>query len=517
MHLGAVAAATPDKAAVIMAGTGQTVTYRELDAASNRLAHALRKAGLRAGDHIALMLENCQEFFAIAWAAQRSGLYFTAISTRLQVDEVAYIIDNCEAKVFFSSASYAKVATAAADRCPGSLVKIAVGEDIAGFSRYTEVVAGQPSTPLEDETEGMPMLYSSGTTGRPKGIKRPVTGIEMGGDPRFVALAAYFQLDSTTTYLSPAPLYHAAPLGFCMSMLRLGSTLVVMDRFDPEGFLAAVEHFHITNAQVVPTMFIRMLKLPQEVREKYDLSSLRGVIHAAAPCPVEVKRAIIEWWGPILWEYYAGTENNGMVACDTPGWLAHPGTVGSAVSGEPHVLDDAGNELPPGVPGTVYFGGGSEFEYHGDPDKTESSRDPQGRGWSTLGDVGYLDEDGYLYLTDRLAHMIISGGVNIYPQEAENILALHPKVTDVAIIGVPDAEMGEAVKAIVQPASMDDASPELAEELIAYCRDRLAHYKCPQSVDFRTELPRLPTGKLQKRLLRDEYAAAGSILGGKTG
>ncbi|GAA1720990.1 acyl-CoA synthetase [Fodinicola feengrottensis] len=506
MHLGAMAAATPDKAAVIMAGTGQTVTYGELNAASNKLAHALREAGLRQGDHIALMVENRLEFFTLAWAAQRSGLYYTAISTRLQVDEVAYIIDNCEAKVFVSSAPHAQVAVAAADRCPGLVLTVDLDASIEGFTPYQEVVSGHPETSLPDEIEGMPMLYSSGTTGRPKGIKRPITGLEMGGDPRFVALAMFFGLDNTTTYLSPAPLYHAAPLGFCMAMLRLGSTLVVMDRFDPEAFLAVVEHYRITNGQVVPTMFIRMLKLSQSVRDKYDLSSLRGVIHAAAPCPIDVKRAIIDWWGPILWEYYAGTENNGMVACDSAEWLAHPGTVGSAKVGEPHILDDNGEELPPGRPGTVYFGGGAEFEYHGDPEKTAASRDPRGRGWSTLGDIGYLDDDGFLYLTDRLAHMIISGGVNIYPQEAENILALHPKVADVAIIGVPDEEMGEVVKAVVQPASMVDAGPELAEELIAYCRDRLAHYKCPRSVDFRPDLPRLPTGKLQKRLLRDEYA-----------
>ncbi|WP_163508469.1 AMP-binding protein [Fodinicola acaciae] len=506
MYVGAIAAATPDKPAVIMAGTGESLTYGQLDRASNRLAHALFVAGLRPGDHIAFMVENRPEFYVLAWAAQRSGLYFTAISTRLKVDEVAYIIDNCEAKVFFTTPSYATVATEAARRCAGLNVKICLDEAVADFTPYDEFVEPWPQTPIERELEGSPMLYSSGTTGRPKGIKRQLTGLGMGQDERVLTLAVFFGLNDKSVYLSPAPLYHAAPLGFTMSMLRVGTTIILMDRFEPQTYLSLIERYRVTNSQVVPTMFIRLLKLPPEVREKYDVSSLRTVIHAAAPCPVEVKRAMIDWWGPILFEYYAGTENNGMVACTSEEWLAHPGTVGRPLVGEPHILDDNGDQVPVGTAGTIYFANGTEFEYHGDPEKTASSRDPRGRGWSTLGDVGYLDEDGFLYLTDRRAHMIISGGVNVYPQEAENVLAMHPKVTDVAVIGVPDSEMGESVKAVVQPVSMADAGPELAAELIAYCRERLAHYKCPLSVDFRPELPRLPTGKLQKRLLRDEYA-----------
>ncbi|MEU8275361.1 acyl-CoA synthetase [Microbispora bryophytorum] len=506
MHPGAIAAVTPDKPAVIMAGSGRVITFRELDEESNRLAHLLRAAGLKPGDHIAFMLENHPLFLVIAWAAHRSGLYYTAISSRLQADELTYIVDNCGARVFISSAKLAGVASAVTEATPGVELRLMVDGLAPGFASYEEAVAGRPVTPLDDECQGADMLYSSGTTGRPKGVKPPLSRAPLEAPGALVQLIQFlFAPSADSVYLSPAPLYHAAPLRFSMSFQRLGATVVVMERFDPEEALALVERHRVTHAQWVPTMFVKMLKLPEEVRRRYDLSSLGCAVHAAAPCPVEVKERMMEWWGPIVHEYYAGTEGNCFLYAGPEDWLAHKGTVGRPLLGVTHVLDDDGAELPPGEHGTVYFSDGPKFEYHGDPGKTASVRDPKGRGWTTLGDIGYVDEDGFLYLTDRRSYMIISGGVNIYPQEAENVLAMHPKVADVAVFGVPDPEMGEQVKAVVQPADPAGAGPALEAELIAYCRERLAHYKCPKSVDFRDELPRHPTGKLYKRLLRDEY------------
>ncbi|MFB4314368.1 acyl-CoA synthetase [Actinomadura sp. 21ATH] len=506
MHLGQIAERTPGKPAVIMAGSGRVITYRELNEESNRLAQLLHAEGLRPGDHIAFMLENHPLFLAIAWAAQRSGLYYTAISSRLQADELAYIVDNCGAKAFIASAAVAGPAEAITGRTPNVGLRLMLDGTAPGFRSYEQEVARHPATPIENECEGMDMLYSSGTTGRPKGIKPKISLAPMGEQgPLFQLLSLLFQPDENSVYLSPAPLYHAAPLRYCINFIRFGATIVVMERFDPEQALAAIEKHGVTHSQWVPTMFIRMLKLPEETRAKYDLSSLRCAVHAAAPCPIPVKEQMISWWGPVLHEYYAGTEGNCFVYTNSDDWLAHKGTVGRPLLGRIHVCGEDGAELPPGESGTLYFGEGPEFEYHGDPAKTEASRDPWGHGWTTLGDVGYVDEDGFLYLTDRKSYMIISGGVNIYPQEAENALAVHPKVADVAVFGVPDPEMGEAVKAVVQPVDPAAAGPDLEAELIAYCRDHLAHYKCPRSIDFRDELPRHPTGKLYKRLLKDEY------------
>ncbi|PZG15483.1 acyl-CoA synthetase [Nonomuraea aridisoli] len=506
MHPGAIAAATPDKPAVIMAGSGRIITYRELDEESNRLAHLFREAGLRPGDHIAFMLANHPLFLVIAWAAHRSGLYYTPISSRLQTDELAYIVGNCGARVFISSADLADVAASVTGATPGVELRLMMDGVAEGFQSYEEAVAGQPVTPIADECMGMDMLYSSGTTGRPKGIKLPSTYGPLTEPGALLQLIEFlFAPSADSVYLSPAPLYHAAPLRYSLSFQRLGATVVVMERFDPEQYLALVERHRVTHTQLVPTMFIKMLKLPAETRQRYDLSSLRYAIHAAAPCPIPVKEQMIDWWGPIVHEYYAGTEGNGFLYVGPDDWLKHKGTVGRPLLGTVHICDEDGNELPPGEHGTIYFENGGRFEYHGDPEKTRSAQDPQGRGWTTLGDIGYLDTEGFLYLTDRRSYMIISGGVNIYPQEAENVLSVHPKVADVAVFGVPDEEMGEQVKAVVEPVSMDEAGPELEAELIAYCRERLAHYKCPKSVDFRPELPRHPTGKLYKRLLRDEY------------
>jgi len=509
MFPGAHAATTPDAPAVIIGETGRVVTYGELDAEANRVSHVFRSLGLRPGDHVALCLENHPRYFALVWGAHYAGLYYTAMSSRLTTDEMAYIIEDCGARAFVTSAYKRDQAADLARRLGDDVALYMIDGTIEGYESWEDALAAQPDTPLpEDRVEGRDMLYSSGTTGRPKGVEVPLPDAPLGTpESIYMLVAGLFGGTADSVYLSPAPLYHAAPLRFCMGFHRIGATVVVMERFDPEAALALIEQHRVTHSQWVPTMFIRMLKLPAEVRARYDVSSLQVAIHAAAPCPAAVKEQMIEWWGPVLHEYYAGTEGNGFVYCDSAAWLAHRGTVGAPLVGKVHILGDDGQELPTGRSGTIYFSEGAEFSYHNDPDKTAAAHDPGGRGWTTLGDVGYLDDDGYLYLTDRKAYMIITGGVNVYPQEAENVLALHPKVADVAVLGVPNDDFGEEVKAVVEPVDMDDAGPELERELIAYCREHLADVKCPRSVDFRGELPRHPTGKLYKRLLKDEYWA----------
>ena len=506
MHPGEIAQQQPDKTAYIMAETGQVVTYAELEAGANRLAHLFRNLGLQRGDHIAILLENHPMFFQICWAAQRTGLYYTAISWRLQQDEVSYIVNNCEAKVFMTSHARKEVVEPLLESAPHVQAHFMLDGVIDGFSALEEAVAGLPAEMVEEPCEGASMLYSSGTTGYPKGIKRPLPDVPYGEGERIAVLTALYGATPDSIYLSPAPLYHAAPLGFTMACLRNGVPVVVMEHFEAEFALECIERYRITHSQWVPTMFVRMLKLPEDVRLKYDVSSLQCAIHAAAPCPVPVKEQMIEWWGEVIYEYYAGTEGNGFVQLNSQEWLAHKGSVGRPLNCEIHICDDDGAELPVGEPGTIWFGGGGEFEYYKDDEKTAGSRHP--KGWSTLGDVGYLDEEGYLYLTDRKHFMIISGGVNIYPQEAENVLITHDKVMDVAVFGVPNDEFGEEVKAVVQLKDPSEASATLAVELMDFCRDHLSHVKCPRSVDFRDELPRHPTGKLYKRLLKDEYWAA---------
>ena len=504
MHPGIHAAKNPEKPAYIFAASGETVTYGELEARSNQGAQLFRSLGLAVGDHIAIMMENHPAFFTLCWAAQRAGLYYTAISYRLQEEEVAYIVEDCEAKVFITTHAQRDLAGRLAGRL--NVHRFMLDDTVEGFESWESAVASQPATPIADETEGADMLYSSGTTGRPKGIKVSLSGEPLGSAGGLLGLTqALYQMDENVRYLSPAPLYHSAPLRYNMAVMRHGGTSIIMERFDPEEALALIEKHQLTHGQFVPTMFVRMLKLPEADRLRYDVSSLKVAIHAAAPCPVPVKQAMMDWWGPVIHEYYAGTEGNGFCAAGPQEWLAHPGTVGRPLLGAVHICDDDGRELPPGETGTIYFSDGGTFEYHNDPDKTADSQHPSQRGWTTLGDMGYLDEDGFLFLTDRKTFMIISGGVNIYPQEVENLLVTHEKVADVAVFGVPNEEFGEEVKAVVQPISMDLAGPELAEELIAFCRANLAHLKCPRSVDFEAELPRHPTGKLYKRLLRDRY------------
>jgi acyl-CoA synthetase (AMP-forming)/AMP-acid ligase II len=510
MFPGSFATTAPDRPAVIMAGTGEVQTYAQLDEEANRLSQLFHQAGLRPGDHIAFCLENHPRFLSVMWGAHYAGLYYTAMSSRLTTEEMAYIVGDCGAQVFITSAYKRAQAAELVDRMPGVKVRLMLDGLVDGYEAYEAAVAAQPAEPLADRVEGQDMLYSSGTTGMPKGVKVPLPGAPLGdGADGVTSLAQFlFGAGEDSVYLSPAPLYHAAPLRFCRATHRVGGTVVVMEHFDPETYLDLVARYRATFSQVVPTMFIRLLKLPDEVRAAADTSSLKVVVHAAAPCPAEVKSQMIDWFGPIIHEYYAGTEGNGFVYCNSEEWLAHRGMVGKAIIGTIHIVGDDGEELATGEDGTVYFEGGSDFSYHNDPEKTASSRDPKGRGWSTLGDVGHVDEDGYLYLTDRKAYMIITGGVNVYPQEAENVLALHPRVADVAVFGVPNDDFGEEVKAVVEPISMDDAGPELERELIAYCKEHLADVKCPRSIDFRPELPRHPTGKLYKRLLKDEYWAA---------
>jgi len=504
MHPGIHAQTQPDQAAIVMPSRDVTITYRELDERSNRAAQLFRSLGLRQGDGIAMLLENHPRFYEVAWGAQRSGLYYTPMSTRLTPGEAEYIVGDCDAKVLVTSTAMRATAEALRDRMPNVRTRLILDGTIDGYDAWEYAVATQPATPIADESEGVDLLYSSGTTGRPKGVKIPLRGDALGKENRFVTLTkVLYGFGPDTIYLSPAPLYHAAPLRFNLTVQRLGGTCVIMEHFDAPEFLHLIERYRVTATQVVPTMFIRMLKLPDAERTRHDLSSLRVAIHAAAPCPIPVKEQMIAWWGPKIMEYYAGTEGNGFCAINSEEWLQHKGSVGRALMGTLHILDEDFKELPPGEPGTIYVEGGNAFSYHKDPDKTASSKSPQG--WTTLGDIGYLDADGYLYLTDRKAHMIISGGVNIYPQECENLLATHPKVADCAVIGVPNEDFGEEVKAVVQPVDMAEAGPALAEELIAFCRANLSHMKCPRSIDFEPELPRHPTGKLYKRLLRDRY------------
>ncbi len=494
----------PGKPAYVMAGSGETVTYGELDTRSNQGAHLFRSLGLKPGDHIALFLDNNPRFFEICWAAQRCGLYYTAISSRLTAAEVDYIAGDCAAQVFISGPAVGAVAQEVAGKLATVRRYFSVQTTMPGYESWEEARASQPTTPIADEVAGYDMLYSSGTTGRPKGIKAPFLNEPIDAvNPLLDLSRKLYGIDESTLYLSPAPLYHAAPLRFNMTIMRMGGTSLIMEHFDAEEYLRLVEKHRVTHSQLVPTMFVRMLKLPEEVRKKYDVSSLKCAIHAAAPCPVKVKEQMIAWWGPILTEYYAGTEGNGFCAINSTDWLAHKGSVGRALIGQLRILGEDGEEMPVGEPGVIYFAEGRPFSYHNDPDKTRQAFND--KGWSTLGDIGYVDAEGYLYLTDRKAYMIISGGVNIYPQEVEDLLVTHPKVADVAVFGVPSEQFGEEVKAVVQAADPRAAGPALAQELISFCREHLSPIKCPKSVDFEAELPRHPTGKLYKRLLRDRY------------
>ncbi|GAA5170522.1 acyl-CoA synthetase [Pseudonocardia eucalypti] len=509
MFPGTHAAKNPDKLAALLVDTGDQLSYGELDDRSIRLARVFAGAGLRKGDGVAVLSPNDLRFFEVLWAAMRSGLYFTPVNHHLTAEEVAYIVNDSGASALVVSESKRELAEEVAGLVPGLRLRLAYGGEVAGYDDYAQALCGASAEPLGEEPCGAAMMYSSGTTGRPKGVRPPLPDRQVDEpDMLSLVLANGFGLTEDVVYGSPAPIYHAAPLGWCGAVQRLGGTVVMTKKFDPEQLLATIEKYRVTAAQFVPTMFVRMLKLDEDVRTRHDVSSLKLAIHAAAPCPVEVKRKMLDWFGPILVEYYGGTEGNGLTIINTEQWLAKPGSVGKAALGVLHICDDDGNELPVGEIGTVYFEREIvPFTYHNDPEKTRSSQHPEHPTWTTLGDIGRLDEDGFLFLTDRKAFTIISGGVNIYPQEIENALALHPAIIDVAVIGVPDPEMGESVLAFVQPAPGAQPGPELEREIIEFVRSRIARFKAPRAVRFVNDLPRTPTGKLVKGELKRAYLA----------
>ena len=506
MHPSSYARRAPDRLAIVMAGSGQQRTYGELDASSNQMAHLFRAAGLGTGDVVAIMMENGPDYLEIAFAAQRSGLYFLCVSDKLTAVEADLILRDAEAKALVVSA---KVAAALDIRrlAPG-LIGFSIGGEVDGFQDLHTARGAFPITPIPDERAGGDMLYSSGTTGQPKGLRAPLPSDPSISAPTRVCTlgAGLYGMGEDSVYLCPAPLYHAAPLRWSMGALRLGGTVVLMERFNPEAALATIQKYRVTHSQWVPTHFTRLLKLPSETRQSYDLSSMRVVIHAAAPCPPALKEAMLAWWGPIIHEYYSASEGSGFAAITPQEWLTHKGSVGVAKIGRLEICDQDGEPLPPRTEGVVYFADAPPFEYYKDPAKTAESRNRHG--WATVGDVGWLDEEGFLYLTDRKSYMIISGGVNVYPQEIESVLITHPDVADVAVFGVPDEDLGERVLAVIQPEAGVTAGAELAERLRAYARERLSAIKTPKQFEFREQLIRSETGKLMKRLIRDDYLAS---------
>lgn len=481
-----------------MIESGEAVTYGELDRAANQGAQLFRSLGIGVGDGIAIWLPNHVEFLKITWAAQRSGVYYTPVSTYFQSEEVIYLLNNSDAKLLITNRALLE----RLDKLPDQIQILLVDGDAGAQQSWLQQRSAQPTYSIEDETEGAEMIYSSGTTGQPKGVRFPLSGATYGTvSALFHTRIEMHQINAGSKYLSTAPMYHSAPLRYNMIVTRMGGTAYILQKFDPERALQTIEQHEITHSQWVPTMFVRLLKLDAETRNRYRLDSLKYAIHAAAPCPVQVKRQMLDWFGPIIYEYYSGTEANGFTAITSAEWLEHPGSVGRAVHGELRILDEDHQVLPSGETGTVYFANGTDFSYYKDPNKTAGAKSPQG--WSTLGDIGYVDDSGYLYLQDRKSFMIISGGVNIYPQEIENLLIGHPAVADVAVFGVPNPEFGEEVKAVVEP--HETGSAELAEDLINYCRANLSHIKCPRSVDFIDAMPRHPTGKLYKTSLKQRY------------
>jgi acyl-CoA synthetase (AMP-forming)/AMP-acid ligase II len=505
------AAKDPDRIALIYGNGERRQSFGELEQRSRRIGHLLRRRGLAQGGCVAALIDNADPaFMEVYWACHRVGLYFTPVNWHLQEGEIQYIVDNCDADALFVSARYAELAERVAARCPKLRLRVVTGGGEAeGFEPLESALADvREDAPLENEREGSLMLYSSGTTGRPKGVRRDLLDMPAGAPLMELVSKGFlglFGIGPDDRYLCPAPLYHAAPIVFSNHHLRIGASVVILSRFDPEQVLKTIQDQRVTSSQWVPTHFKRLLQLPESVRKSYDVSSLRVAVHAAAPCPIPVKRAMIDWLGDAVVEYYGGTEGGGTLI-RAKEWLEHPGSVGRHwTQGMIHILDEEGRDVTqPGVEGAVYFEapGNGRFAYYKDADKTASSY----RGnLFTIGDIGYVDADGFLFLTDRQSNMIISGGVNIYPQETENHLVSHPKVDDVAVIGVPDEEMGEQVKAVVIPARGVTPGAELERELIEYCRSGIAHYKCPRSIDFVSELPRTETGKMAKRKLRARY------------
>jgi long-chain acyl-CoA synthetase len=502
--LWAIAGATPDRTAVIEPA-GRAVSYAELAATADRYGRGLQEFGLRPGDTVAGQLPNSAEALALFFAALQTGLYVVPVNWHLTAAEVAYILDDSGAGAFVAHERFAGSAAQAAQAAGiDPRGRFAVGA-VPGFTPLNALGADGSGRP-DPRTAGAPMVYTSGTSGRPKGVRRPLTG----EDPDKVPPAStwFFGLFSLAphdgnVHLCCSPLYHTAVLNFATISIQLGHPAVLMDRFEPEQMLALIERHRVTHTHMVPTQFRRLLALPEPVRGRYDTSSLRAAIHGAAPCPQEVKRQMLDWWGPVVIEYYAASEGGGT-GITAQEWLARPGSVGQAWPGsEVRVLDADGNDMPAGQPGLVYLRmGTSTFDYYKDEEKTRASR---ARGMFTVGDIGYLDADGYLYLCDRKSDVIISGGVNIYPAEIEAELSCHPAVADAAVFGVPHDEWGEEIKAVVQPAAGTEPGPALTADLLAFLAARVAKFKLPKSIDYVAELPRDPNGKLYKRRLRDPY------------
>lgn len=501
MHPAIHADQDPSKPALIIAKSGEVINFAALESLSNQSAHFLRKLGLQRGDVVATLFGNGSEVFIIGWAAQRSGLFATAISNKLSAADVSYILKDSGAKLLVVSPEFLPLAKAALKNVEG-VRAFCWGED-SELANWRTIASELPGTPISDQSAGTDMLYSSGTTGRPKGVKPTLPDESIDADTPLSRMGAtLYQMDKDSIYLSTSPLYHAAPLRWALTVQKLGGTVIVMERFDPIEVLQLIEEYQVTHSTFVPTHFVRMLKVPEAERSSFCLDSLQAVIHAAAPCPKPVKQAMIDWIGPIIHEYYSGTESCGITAIDSHEWLERPGSVGRAILGNAHIVDDDGREVPAGEQGQVFFSDGPKFEYLNDPDKTASAHNALG--WATLGDIGYLDTEGYLYLTDRKGFMIISGGVNIYPQEIENVLITHPAVYDVGVVGLPDDEMGERVVAVVQLVDPERCTRALAEELRTYVRQEIGGVKTPKEFRFATDLPREPTGKLIKRRILSE-------------
>ena len=515
MYPAQVAERAPDRPAVVVADSAERISYRQLADRANQIAHLFRAHGLGPGSHVAIMVENSTAYVETVWAAHISGIILTPVNNRLTAREAAYIINDCGARAVIASAQAGDVIGALAAEIENVRVRFLAGGELPGWESFERARDAQPATPIEDECQGGYMFYSSGTTGRPKGIAHPFARLPLEVDENVAGfLPKLAGLGEGEVVLVPGPLFHSAASNWLVALMHTGATIVLMQRFDAEAALRLIEQHRVAFVQFVPTHLTRMLRLPDEVRLRYDVSSLKAVVHAAAPCPVELKRTVIQWLGPILFEYYSATEGIGLTWIDSRQWLSHPGSVGRTLIGVVHILDDDGKELSCGEIGTIYFEGSGRFEYHNDPDKTEGAYNAGG--FATVGDVGYLDKEGYLYLTDRRTDMIISGGMNVYPQEAENEIATMPGVADVAVIGIPHSDMGEQLVAVVQPVDWSAADDDFAAAIIARCRARLAGYKCPRLVEFRRELPRADTGKLLKRLLRDEVTARRAAAGAQS-
>jgi fatty-acyl-CoA synthase len=493
-----------NKSAIIMIG-GSEVTFDALEACSNQGAQLFRSLGLQSGDHIAILLENSEHFHQVCWAAHRSGLHYTPISIHLKTNEINHIINDCEATLLITS-TWQRERGDIADADLDSVVhRFVIGKSDATMGSWNDAIAEMPTDPIPDEILGRDLIYSSGTTGLPKGIQRKLPTHKF-GDPEPIErqLAEQLGFSNETRYLVVSPLYHSLPLRHSLLVQGLGGSTVIMNKFDAEQALGLIEKYRITHCFMVPTMFVRLLELPEQVRASYDLSSLQSVVHAAAPCPVAVKQAMLDWLGPIIIEIYGNTEECGFTAITSQEWITHPGSVGKPLACKLHILDDHDRELNPGESGTVWIEGCNEFSYHNAPDKTAESRNS--RGWRTVGDIGYVDADGYLYLSGRKNFTIITGGVNVYPSEVEELLRSHPKVSDAAVFGIPDPDLGEQVKAVVQLKDQSESNTSLAAELIGFCKARLSSIKCPKSVDFDCELPYSTTGKLLKRQLQQKYS-----------